>query len=134
MLESGTRLGPYEVIDRLGAGGMGEVYRALDPRLGREIAVKILPEHLSDDPEARERFEREAKAIAAISHPNILSIHDFGVDSGIYYTITELLVGTTLRDRIRDGHQRTIAAIGAFDPWLLADTWVPLVGARRCIA
>jgi serine/threonine-protein kinase len=103
MLESGTRLGPYVVIDRLGAGGMGEVYRAKDSRLGREIAVKVLPEHLSADPEARARFEREARAIAAISHPNILSIHDFGVDSGVYYTITELLEGRTLRARINDG-------------------------------
>jgi serine/threonine-protein kinase len=103
MLESGTRLGPYEVLDRLGAGGMGEVYRARDSRLGREIAVKVLPPHLSADPEARTRFEREARAIAAISHPNILSIHDFGIDSGIYYTITELLEGTTLRARIVEG-------------------------------
>jgi eukaryotic-like serine/threonine-protein kinase len=103
MLKSGTRLGPYEVIDRLGAGGMGEVYRARDSRLGREIAVKILPEHLSADPSARARFEREAKAIAAITHPNILSIHDFGIDSGIYYTITELLEGSTLRARINEG-------------------------------
>jgi len=103
MLESGTRLGPYVVIDRLGAGGMGEVYRARDSRLGRDIAVKVLPEHLSSDPEARARFEREARAIAAISHPNILSIHDYGVDSGIYYTITELLEGKTLRVRINEG-------------------------------
>lgn len=103
MLESGTRLGPYVVIDRLGAGGMGEVYRARDSRLGREIAVKVLPEHMSADPEARARFEREARAIASISHPNILSIHDFGVDDGIYYTITELLEGMTLRGRINDG-------------------------------
>lgn len=103
MLESGTRLGPYEIVAPIGAGGMGEVYKARDIRLGREIAVKVLPEQLGSDPDARARFEREARAIAAISHPNILAIHDFGNHEGTYYTITELLEGVTLRARVQQG-------------------------------
>jgi len=75
-LAVGTRLGPYEIVDLLGAGGMGEVYRARDPRLGRDVAIKILPEHLAISRDALTRFEREAKAIAALSHPHILAIFD----------------------------------------------------------
>jgi serine/threonine protein kinase len=81
---------------------MGEVYRARDSRLDRDVAIKVLPEHLSSDPEALARFEREAKAVAALSHPNILAIHDFGVEHGISFAVTELLEGETLRSRIRD--------------------------------
>ncbi len=76
-LTAGARLGPYEILATLGVGGMGEVYRARDLRLEREVAIKVLPEHLAADPEALARFEREAKAVAALSHPNILAIHDF---------------------------------------------------------
>ena len=77
-LLAGARLGPYEVLGLLGAGGMGEVYRARDPRLGREVAVKVLPEDVASDPERLARFEREARAVAALNHPNILTVHDVG--------------------------------------------------------
>ena len=104
-LAPGTRLGPYEIIAPLGAGGMGEVYRALDRRLDRTVAIKILPPQFADDPARRERFEREAKAVAALSHPNILAIHDVGSDaltpgSPVIYAVTELLEGETLRKRL----------------------------------
>src|SRR5712691_7459871 len=96
-LPAGTRLGPYEILGPIGAGGMGEVYRAKDARLGREVAVKVLPERLAKDPLALARFEREARAVAALSHPNILAIHDFGKDGEVQYAVTELLEGETLR-------------------------------------
>ena len=99
----GKRLGPYELLSRLGAGGMGEVYRARDTRLGREVAVKVLPESFSDDGEALARFEREARAVASLSHPNILALHDYGQDGGVTYAVMELLEGETLRDRIAAG-------------------------------
>lgn len=99
-LAAGSRLGPYEILSLLGSGGMGEVYRARDTRLDREVAVKILAEHLSTSPDALARFEREAKAIAALSHPNILSVHDVGRDRGVHYLVTELLEGETLRQRV----------------------------------
>jgi len=79
-LESGTRIGPYEIRALLGAGGMGEVYRAHDAKLARDVAVKVLPRELTGDTVALERFEREARAVAALSHPNILAIYDFGTD------------------------------------------------------
>ena len=106
-LALGSRLGPYEITDMLGAGGMGEVYRARDVRLERPVAIKVLREHLAHDRDALQRFEREAKAVAALSHPNILAIHDFGSDGGIAYAVTELLEGETLRERLR----------GAAFPW-----------------
>jgi eukaryotic-like serine/threonine-protein kinase len=96
----GIKLGPYSILAPLGAGGMGEVYRARDERLGREVAVKVLPKAVADDPDRLVRFEREARALAAISHPNILAIFDFGTESGLAYAITELLEGETLRQRI----------------------------------
>ncbi len=96
-LVPGKRLGPYEVLAPLGAGGMGEVWRARDTRLAREVALKVLPDHLSDDPKALARFESEAKAVAALSHPHILAIHDFGRIDGVSYVVTELLEGDTLR-------------------------------------
>src|SRR5688572_31734263 len=103
-LTPGTRLGPYEVIASIGAGGMGEVYRARDTRLDRDVALKILPESFAIDPDRRARFEREAKAVAALSHPNILAIFDVGdsdpsTGSGqaVFYVATELLEGQTLR-------------------------------------
>jgi hypothetical protein len=107
-LAAGTRLGQYEILAPLGAGGMGEVYRARDTRLDREVAVKVLPESLAGDPDRRARFEREAKAVAALSHPNILAIFDFGehpTSSGqaVFYAATELLQGETLRDRLKSG-------------------------------
>lgn len=100
ILPAGTKLGPYELVGVLGAGGMGEVYRARDTRLGRDVAVKVLPRELASDPERLRRFDLEARAIGALSHPNILSVHDFGNADGIVYLVTELLEGETLRERL----------------------------------
>jgi serine/threonine protein kinase/tetratricopeptide (TPR) repeat protein len=102
-IEAGTRLGPYELTSRLGSGGMGEVYRARDVRLGREVAVKVLPERVAGDAEALARFEREARAVASLSHPNILALHDYGREGGVTYAVMELLEGETLRDRMGGG-------------------------------
>ncbi len=102
-LSAGTRLGAYEILAPLGAGGMGEVYRARDAKLERDVAVKVLPASVADDAEALSRFEREAKAVAALSHPNILAIHDFGRQEGIVYAVTELLEGVTLRGKLDAG-------------------------------
>jgi eukaryotic-like serine/threonine-protein kinase len=99
----GTALGPYRLLGKLGEGGMGEVYRAHDSKLDRDVAIKVLPTALAADPDARVRFEREAKAVAALSHPNILAIHDFGLEGAVAYAVTELLDGATLRDRLRQG-------------------------------
>ncbi len=99
-LAHGARLGAYEIVERLGAGGMGEVYRARDTRLGRDVAIKVIAERLIDDPGALARFEREAQAIAALSHPNILALHDFGRDKNISYAVMELLEGETLDRRL----------------------------------
>ena len=100
---AGVQLGPYHVLERIGAGGMGEVYRARDPRLHRDVAIKVLPERLSKEPQALARFEREARAVAALSHPNILAIYDGGSDQGFQYVVTELLEGETLRSRLERG-------------------------------
>ncbi len=101
MLEAGLKLQKrYEILSHLGAGGMGEVYRARDTVLGRDVAIKVLPEDLAGSPQALQRFEREAKALATLSHPNILSIHDFGSDHSISYLVMELLDGDTLRGKI----------------------------------
>jgi serine/threonine protein kinase len=97
-LPPGTKLGPYEILSPLGAGGMGEVYRARDPRLAREVAVKILPESFASDADRLRRFEQEARAVGALNHPNILSVHDIGAQGGTHYIVTELLEGETLRD------------------------------------
>src|SRR2546427_916858 len=102
-LSAGTRLGPYEIQAPLGAGGMGEVYRARDTRLGREVAVKVLPGAYSADPERMRRFEQEARAAAALNHPNILAIHDVGTHDGSPYVVSELLDGMTLRERLKGG-------------------------------
>ncbi|MBK9706052.1 MAG: serine/threonine protein kinase [Acidobacteria bacterium] len=110
----GRTLGHYRLHSLLGAGGMGEVYRAHDPRLDRDVAVKILPEHLAEDAEALLRFEREAKAVAALSHPNILSIFDFGTEENAVYAVMELLEGETLHDCLKRGplEWRRAAEIG----------------------
>jgi serine/threonine-protein kinase len=102
MLAAGSQIGPYEVVSLLGEGGMGEVYRARDPRLGRDIAIKVLAMHSSDDAESIARFEREARAVASLQHPNILSIYDFGKHGSTFFVVTELLEGKTLRDELRD--------------------------------
>ena len=99
-LTDGTRLGPYEITDALGAGGMGEVYRARDTRLDRDVAIKVLPDTFAADPDRLSRFEREARAVAALSHPGILAIHDFGRADGLTYAVMELLEGSTLRARL----------------------------------
>jgi serine/threonine protein kinase/tetratricopeptide (TPR) repeat protein len=96
----GTQLGPYEILAPIGAGGMGEVWRARDHRLHRDVAVKVLPEVMANTQSALARFEREARAVAALSHPNILAIHDFGNDGGVVYAVMELLEGSTLRGRL----------------------------------
>jgi formylglycine-generating enzyme required for sulfatase activity/dienelactone hydrolase len=100
-LTAGDRLGPYEVLAALGAGGMGEVYRARDSKLDREVAIKVLPQGVGADAATLARFEREAKAVAALSHPNILAIFDFGMHEGTAYAVMELLEGETLRERLR---------------------------------
>ena len=102
-LSAGARLGPYEILAPLGSGGMGEVYRARDTRLGRVVAVKVLPERLAEDGEALARFEREAKAVAALSHPNILALHDVGREGAVAYAVMELLEGETLRAALTSG-------------------------------
>ena len=114
-LTSRTRLGPYEIVAPIAAGGMGEVYRARDSRLQRDVAVKVLPELFASDPDRRARFEREAQAVAALSHPNILSIFDVGVQGGVAYAVTELLAGETLRERLASGALplRKVADYGA---------------------
>jgi len=103
LLSAGQRLGPYEILAPLGAGGMGEVYRARDTRLGREVAIKVLPAEFSQDRERLRRFEREARAAAALNHPNILAIHDYGREGDIAYAVMELLEGKTLRESLRKG-------------------------------
>jgi len=99
----GRTLGHYRVVEKIGAGGMGEVYRAHDERLDRDVAVKVLPASVAQDPERIARFEREAKAVAKLEHPNILAIHDFGTDEDVTYSVTELLEGETLRERLEGG-------------------------------
>ncbi len=102
-MEAGTVLGPYEILGRLGAGGMGEVYAALDTRLQRKVAVKVLPAAVVGDAESLRRFEHEARAIGALSHPNILAVYDIGSHGGVPFMITELLEGEDLRTRLRGG-------------------------------
>jgi len=102
-LTNGAKLGPYEILSPLGAGGMGEVYRARDARLGREVALKILPQSFAADANRSRRFEQEARAIGALSHPNIFSVYDVGSENGTYYIVTELLHGTSLREKLSAG-------------------------------
>jgi hypothetical protein len=102
-LSQGTRLGPYEIVAPIGAGGMGEVYRARDTRLERTVAVKVLPTHLVDDSDRRQRFEREAKTISGLSHPNICTLHDVGHEAGVAYLVMEHLEGESLEERLKRG-------------------------------
>src|SRR5262249_52789072 len=102
-LTSGTKLGPYEILSGLGAGGMGEVYRAKDTRLGRTVAIKILPAHLSNDPVRKQRFEREAKTISSLNHPHICILYDVGHQDGIDYLVMECVEGETLAKRLEKG-------------------------------
>src|SRR6201984_2238963 len=100
---AGLPLGPYETLSAIGAGGMGEVYRAKDTRLDRVVAIKILPEHISNQPQARERFEREARAISSLSHPHICPLYDVGHQDGIDFLVMEFLEGETLASRLQKG-------------------------------
>ena len=99
----GDRLGPYEIVGPLGAGGMGEVFKARDTRLRRDVALKLLPPSFASDPGRVRRFEQEGRAVGALDHPNVLVVHDVGVHAGLPYLVTELLQGETLRERLRDG-------------------------------
>jgi len=110
-LQTGTLLGPYEILSPLGSGGMGEVYRARDTRLGRDVALKTLPDHLATNPEARERFEREAKAISSLSHPNICTLHDVGTQNDVAYLVMELIEGETLMSRLTRGAMKLDEAL-----------------------
>jgi serine/threonine protein kinase/Tol biopolymer transport system component len=110
-IAAGQKIGPYEVAGQIGAGGMGEVYKARDPRLGRDVAIKVLPPSFSSDPDRLQRFAQEARAAAALNHPNILAIFDIGEDKGAPYVVSELLEGETLRDRLRSGALSTRKAI-----------------------
>ncbi len=102
-LASGTRLGSYEILSPLGAGGMGEVYRAKDTKLGREVAIKVLPEGFSEEPERMARFEREAKVLASLNHNNIATLHGFETEADKQFLVMELVEGETLADRIKGG-------------------------------
>lgn len=102
-LAKGARLGPYEILEALGAGGMGEVYKARDTRLERTVAIKVLPEHLAGSPELRQRLEREARAVSTLSHPNICALFDIGRDQGVDYLVMEYLEGESLARRLGKG-------------------------------
>src|SRR5512132_1757627 len=102
-LTVGSRLGPYEIVAPIGAGGMGEVYRARDSRLSREVAIKVLPAAVASDPDRRLRFEQEARSASALNHPNILTIYDVGTVDGTIYIAMELVEGKTLRELIAGG-------------------------------
>ena len=102
-LTSGTKLGPYEIVSPLGAGGMGEVYRARDTRLEREVAIKVLSANLSSDPSLRQRLEREAKAVSRLSHPHICTLHDIGHQEGVDFLVMELVEGETLEHKLTKG-------------------------------
>src|SRR5512146_2682375 len=102
-LPPGQKIGAYEVLAPLGAGGMGEVYRARDPRLDREVAIKVLPSDVAQDADRLRRFEQEARAAGGLNHPHVLAVHDFGVHQGAPYLVMELLEGETLRQQLRGG-------------------------------
>src|SRR5215469_11590478 len=102
-LGAGTKLGPYEILSPLGAGGMGEVYRAWDTRLERDVAIKVLPSSLASDPSLRQRLEREAKAVSKLSHPHVCTLHDIGHQDGVDFLVMELVEGDTLEQRLAKG-------------------------------
>ena len=102
-IERGTTLGPYEITAAIGAGGMGEVYKATDTRLDRTVAIKVLPERLSDNAELRQRFEQEARAVSRLNHPHICTLHDIGHDNGIDFIVMEYIEGETLAARLERG-------------------------------
>src|ERR1700675_953608 len=100
-LSQGAKLGPYEIVSAIGAGGMGEVYRARDTRLGRDVAIKVLPQHLSSNSELKERFDREARAISSLNHARICTLHDVGHQEGVDFLVMEYLEGESLAERLR---------------------------------
>ena len=102
-LQPGTTLGPYEILSAIGAGGMGEVYKARDTRLDRTVAIKVLPEHVASDPDLKQRFEREAKTISSLNHPHICTLHDIGSQEGVDFLVMEYLEGDTLAQRLEKG-------------------------------
>src|SRR5262245_47101203 len=102
-IQSGVQLGPYAVIGPIGAGGMGEVYQARDTRLGRTVAIKVLPGQVAKDPLRRKRFEREAKVVSQLNHPHVCSLYDVGHDQGIDFLVMEFVEGETLAERIAKG-------------------------------
>src|ERR1700730_15923112 len=110
-LVAGTKLGPYEIAGLLGAGGMGEVYRARDTRLQRTVAIKVLPAHLSSNPDLHARFEQEAKSISGLQHPNICVVHDIGSQDGVDFMVMEYVAGRTLDKMIPPGGMATDQAI-----------------------
>ncbi len=129
-LTAGARLGPYEVVAAIGAGGMGEVYRARDTRLGRDVAIKVLPPAFAADAERRARFEREAQTVAALSHPHIVSIFDTGIHESQIFVVMELLDGETLRERLTtaaaaasESASRAAAASWGWGPTSASECW-----------
>src|SRR5437867_1873229 len=111
VLNPGDRLGPYEVVSPLGAGGMGEVYRGRDPRIGRDVAIKVLPESFAKDSDRLMRFEREARAAGVLNHPNVVVVYDVGEKDGSPYIVSELLEGETLRSRLSGGPLPVVTAL-----------------------
>src|SRR6187431_1973779 len=103
----GTKIGPYDVLGWLGAGGMGVVYRARDPRLGRDVAIKVMSERFASDPARLQRFEQEARAAGQLNHPNVLAVYDIGVHGGAPYIVSEVLEGESLRSHLRSGRLST---------------------------
>src|SRR5438034_5864228 len=128
-LPTGAKLGPYEIVAPLGAGGMGEVYRATDTRLDRTVAIKILPETLSLDAQFRERFDREARAISQLSHPNICVLHDVGHQQGIDFLVLEFLEGESLADRLARSERHALPVKDALA--IALDIAAALVAAHR---
>src|SRR6478672_3001887 len=102
-LTAGARLGPYEIVAPIGSGGMGEVYRARDPRLGREVAIKVLPTLVASDPDRLKRFEKEARSASSLNHPNLVTVYEIGESEGASYIAMELVDGRTLREILADG-------------------------------
>ena len=131
-LSSGTKLGPYEIQSLIGAGGMGEVYRAKDARLDRTVAIKVLPASFSADPDRMQRFAQEARAAAALNHPNILSIFDIGDEKGSPYVVSELLEGETLRERLRNGALSSARQLNTGCKW--RGDWRRRTKRASCIA
>jgi serine/threonine protein kinase len=102
-LTPGTKLGPYQIVSPIGAGGMGEVYKAQDTRLDRTVAIKVLPAHLADDADLRQRFEREARTVSSLNHPHICTLHDIGREGDVAFLVMEHIEGETLAERLKKG-------------------------------